>query len=123
MRIQELKKKRRNRRKAHIRKRISGTAERPRLTVFRSNLHIYAQIIDDVAKKTVVSASSIEKDIMAQIKPEMNKTKQSGLVGTLLGKRASESGIKEVQFDRNGYPYHGRVKSLADGARKGGLKF
>ncbi len=123
MRIQELKKKRRIRRKAHIRKRISGTAERPRLTVFRSNLHIYAQIIDDVANKTVVSASSLEKDIMAQIKPEMNKTQQSVLVGTELAKKANSAGIKEVQFDRNGYPYHGRIKALADGARKGGLKF
>ena len=123
MRIQELKKKRRNRRKAHIRKRISGTAETPRLTVFRSNLHIYAQVIDDVAKKTVVSASSLEKDVLVKIKPEMNKTQKSELVGSTLGKKATSAGIKQVQFDRNGYPYHGRIKALADGARKGGLKF
>lgn len=123
MRIQQLKLKRRNRRKAHIRKRISGTLLKPRLTVFRSNANIYAQLIDDVAQTTLASASSLEKDIVAQIKPEMNKTKQSELVGNALAVKALGKGVSEVQFDRNGYPYHGRIKALAEGARKSGLKF
>lgn len=123
MRIQELKKKRRNRRKAHIRKRISGTQERPRLTVYRSNTNIYAQIVDDVAGKTMASASSLEKEILGMIKPEMNKKQQSELVGKVLSEKAKKAGIDAVKFDKNGYPYHGRIKALAEGARKGGLKF
>lgn len=112
---------RRDRIKKRVRKVITGTTERPRLTVFRSNKQIYAQVIDDLTGKTVVAASSIDKQF-AEKKFE-NKNEQSSAVGELVAQRAIESGVKEVVFDRNGYLYHGRVKSLADGARKGGLKF
>ena len=103
--------------KAHIRHRVSGTAELPRLTVFRSNAQIYAQVIDDVAGKTLASASSLG------IKDKMTKKEQAAKVGELVAKKAQESGVTTVIFDRNGYLYHGRVKELADAARKGGLKF
>lgn len=108
---------RRERIKAHIRRTLSGTAEKPRLTVFRSNLQIYAQIIDDVAGKTLAAASSLG------IKDKMTKKEQAAKVGELLAQKAQEAGITTVMFDRNGYLYHGRVKELADAARKGGLKF
>ncbi len=111
-------------RRAKIKKRIrgvvSGTATAPRLSVFRSNTDIYAQIIDDVAGKTLVSASSKIKEIAAQ---KGNKVEQAKLVGKAVAEKAIQAGIKAVCFDRNGYLYHGRVKSLADGAREGGLKF
>lgn len=123
MRIQELKKKRRVRRKAHIRKRITGTADKPRMTVYRSNTNIYAQIIDDVAHKTLVSASTLEKDVSEKITPEMKKAQKGVVVGKVIAEKAIAAGIKEIKFDKNGYPYHGRVKALADAARKGGLKF
>ena len=110
---------RRDRIKKGIRKRLTGSAERPRLTVFRSNKGIYAQIIDDVSGKTVVSASSLSKDFAAQ----GNKSEQSVAVGKLVAQKAVAAGITQVVFDRNGYLYHGRVKSLADGAREGGLNF
>ena len=102
-----------------VRTKISGTAERPRLSVFRSNTGIYVQIIDDVAAKTLVSASTLDKEV---------KTKASNIeaakeVGTLVAKRAIKAGIKTVVFDRGGYIYHGRVSELAAGAREGGLKF
>lgn len=103
--------------KAHIRRTINGTAERPRLTVFRSNAQIYAQVIDDKAGKTLASASSLG------IKDKMTKKEQAAKVGELIAKNAQEAGITTVVFDRNGYLYHGRVKELADAARKGGLKF
>ncbi len=103
--------------KAHVRHKISGTAERPRLTVYRSNSQIYAQIVDDLAGKTLVAASSIE------MKDKMTKKEQAGKVGELIAKLAQEKSITEVVFDRNGYLYHGRVKEIAEGARKGGLKF
>jgi large subunit ribosomal protein L18 len=103
--------------KAHIRNTISGTAEMPRLTVFRSNAQIYAQIIDDLQGKTLVSASSLT------IKDKVAKKEQAALVGELVAKAAQEAGISQVVFDRNGYLYHGRIKELAEGARKGGLKF
>ena len=103
--------------KAHIRNRITGTAEKPRLTVFRSNAQIYAQIIDDKAGKTIAAASSLGA------KEKVAKKEQASLVGESLAKLAVEAGITQVVFDRNGYLYHGRVKELADGARKGGLKF
>ena len=106
----------RNKIKARIRGRISGTAARPRMTVFRSNKQIYVQLVDDLAGKTLVSASS--KGIA-----EGNKSEIAAKVGESIAKKALEAGISEVVFDRNGYLYHGRVKSLADAARNGGLKF
>ena len=107
---------RRNKIKARIRGRISGTPERPRLCVFRNNKQIYAQVIDDIAGNTLVSASS--KGIT-----EGNKSEIAAKVGEAVAKKALEAGINTVVFDRNGFLFHGRVKSLADGARKGGLKF
>lgn len=103
--------------KLHIRSKISGTAERPRLTVFRSNSQIYAQLIDDNAGKTLASASSLV------IKDKMTKKEQAAKVGEFIAKNAQEAGVKSVVFDRNGYLYHGRVKELADAARKNGLNF
>jgi large subunit ribosomal protein L18 len=108
--------KRRIKIKTRIRGRVSGNAERPRMSVFRSNKQIYVQLIDDRAGKTLVSASS--KGI-----EEGTKVEIAAKVGEAAAKKAVEAGITEVVFDRNGYLYHGRVKSLADGARKGGLKF
>ena len=110
---------RRDRIKKGIRKRISGSSERPRLSVYRSNKGIYAQIIDDVTGKTIVSASSLSKDFAGT----GNKSDQSTAVGKLVASKAVAAGIKDVVFDRNGYLYHGRVKSLAEGAREGGLNF
>lgn len=108
---------RRLRIKAHIRTIISGTPQRPRLTVFRSNSQIYAQVIDDVKGVTLASASSLG------IKDKITKTEKAALVGKQLAEVAQKAGINEVVFDRNGYLYHGRVKQLADAARKAGLKF
>lgn len=107
--------------KMRIRKRISGTTEMPRLTVFRSNKQIYAQIIDDVNGKTLLGVSSLSKELGEN--KSINKVDQAKLVGQLVAKKAIEKNIAEVVFDRNGYLYHGRVKSLADAAREGGLKF
>lgn len=109
----------RARRHARVRNKISGTAERPRLCVFRSNTNIYVQIIDDVAGNTIVSASTLDKEV---------KTKKSNVeaakeVGTLIAKRAADKTITTVVFDRSGYIYHGVVKSLAEAAREGGLEF
>jgi large subunit ribosomal protein L18 len=102
-----------------VRGKISGTAERPRLSVFRSEKHIYAQIIDDVAGKTLVSASSVEKDFEG-----LGSNKEAARkVGKTVAERAVKAGIEEVVFDRGGYIYHGRVQELAEGAREGGLKF
>ena len=111
---------RRDRIKMGIRKRLSGSSSRPRLSVYRSNKGIYAQIIDDVSGKTLVSASSLSKDFNAE---KGTKIDQSVAVGKLVAEKALAAGIKDVVFDRNGYLYHGRVKSLADGAREGGLNF
>src|SRR5512142_1165987 len=111
---------RRSRIRMRIRKKISGTAEKPRLAVFRSNKQIYVQVIDDLNGVTLLSASSKEKEAaVAKIK----KTEQAALVGKLLATKCKEKGIENVIFDRSGYKYHGRVKSLADAARAGGLKF
>lgn len=123
MNKQRLKILRRQRRKKHIRKSIYGSSESLRLTVFRSLNHIYAQIINDDERRTVISASTVDKDIREKIKPEMKKTDLSKLVGAALAKRAIEANIKKVAFDRNGYLYHGRVKALADAARENGLEF
>lgn len=123
MRIQELKAKRKERRKKHIRKSMTFVGTRIRLTVFRSLNNIYAQIIDDLQQKTLVSASTIDKEVKSLINAEMTKTDKCKLVGKVIAKRALESNIKNVAFDRNGYIYHGRIKALADGAREGGLEF
>jgi large subunit ribosomal protein L18 len=109
---------RRDRRKAGIRKRVIGTSERPRLTVYRSIKHIYAQIIDDIDGKTLVAASSAQLDATVA----GNKTGASA-VGKALAEKATAAGVKQVCFDRNGLKYHGRVKALADAAREGGLSF
>jgi large subunit ribosomal protein L18 len=109
-------------RKKRIRKKVMGTAEQPRLTVFRSAKHIYSQIVDDTKGITLVSAASNEKDIQA--KPDLgNKVAVAGLVGKLLAERAIGHGIKTVVFDRNGFMYHGRVKAVSEGAREAGLVF
>ena len=110
--------KKRNKIKKRIRKVVFGTPERPRMTVFRSNKAIYAQIINDKEEKTLVSASSIDKDLKLS---SNNKTEVAKQVGVSIGNKALKAGIKVVSFDRNGYLYHGRVKSLADGAREAGL--
>ena len=102
--------------KYRIRKSVNGTAERPRLSVFRSNKQIYAQVINDLTGMTLASASSLGLE-------KMPKKEQAAKVGELVAKKALEAGITQVVFDRNGYLYHGRVQELADGARKGGLKF
>jgi large subunit ribosomal protein L18 len=111
---------RRLRVKRGIRKKITGTAERPRLTVFRSNTSIYAQLIDDTKGLTLASCSSRIKEVDTQ---QVTKTEKSVLVGKKIAEKALGLGISEVVFDRNGFKYHGRVKSLAEGAREGGLKF
>ena len=104
-----------------IRRKIGeGTAQKPRLSVFRSNADIYVQLIDDLNGQTLAAASSREKDIAAQ---KVNKVEKSKLVGEAIARKALELGIKNVTFDRGGYLYHGRVKSVADGAREGGLQF
>ncbi len=106
--------------KKSIRGNISGTAERPRMSVFRSNKQISVQLIDDVNGKTIVAASSLEKEIAAQ---KVTKIEQAGLVGKVVAEKAKGAGIETVVFDRGGYLYHGRVKQLADAAREAGLKF
>ncbi len=105
-----------------IRNRISGTASIPRLAVFRSNNHMYAQIIDDVAGNTLVSASTVQKDVRAELE-KTNDVAAAAHLGTVIGKRAVEKGIEEVVFDRGGFIYQGKVKALADAAREAGLKF
>ena len=111
---------RRLRIRLRIRKSINGIPQRPRLTVFRSNKEIYAQLIDDLAGHTLVSASSMDKGIAGK---KVTKTEQAKLVGQLIAERAKEANIESVVFDRNGYLYHGRVKALANAARENGLKF
>lgn len=111
---------RRNKIRARIRGKISGTSQTPRLSVFRSNKDIYAQIINDENGTTLVSASSKEKEVASQ---KENKTNKATLVGKNIAAKALAAGISAVVFDRGGYLYHGRVKNLADGAREGGLKF
>ena len=105
-----------------VRKKISGTPERPRLCVYRSLNHIYAQVIDDVAGNTLVSASTLDPQLKDKLS-EVDKKGASKLVGQLVAERAKAKGIETVVFDRGGYLYHGRVKALAEGAREGGLKF
>lgn len=109
-------------RHARVRKKLSGTAERPRFDVYRSNMHIYVQVIDDVAGKTLASASTVEKEIAKMVEGK-SKTEAAKIVGAEAGKRAISAGITEVVFDRGGYIYTGRVAAVADGAREAGLKF
>jgi large subunit ribosomal protein L18 len=111
---------RRLRIKRRIRKKISGSTEKPRLSVFRSNKQFYAQVINDLTGKTLLSVSSKDKAITDQ---KLNKIDQAKAVGTLAAQKSGEAGITDVVFDRNGYLYHGRVKAFADAAREGGLKF
>jgi large subunit ribosomal protein L18 len=112
----------RARRHARVRAHVAGTPECPRLNVFRSLAHIYAQLIDDSTGKTLVSASSVDAELKAQMAGK-KKSEQAKLVGRAVAERAQASGLKQVVFDRGGYKYHGRVKALADGAREGGLEF
>ena len=105
-----------------IRRSIHGTAERPRLNVFRSLQHIYAQVIDDDMGYTLVMASTVDPELRGKLEG-LNKSQQAARVGQLVAQRAVARGLKQVVFDRGGYPYHGRVKALADGAREGGLEF
>lgn len=114
------------RRKKSIRKKIFGTADTPRLSVFRSNLHIYAQLIDDESGKTLLSASSNTKEAKEAIASKDDLKGKSGVaftIGEMLGKKITDAKIEGIVFDRNGYLYHGRVKALADGVRKAGVKF
>ncbi len=112
----------RKRRHARVRRRLGGTNDRPRLNVFRSNSHIYAQVTDDTQGVTLVAASSLDGELRSALSGK-TKVEQAKEVGKLVAERAIEAGIKEVVFDRGGYRYHGRVKALADGSREGGLKF
>ena len=117
-----LKKRARIKRKQRIRKKITGTPERPRLSVFRSSKHIYAQLVDDTNGRTLVSASSVEKAVREHPKFE-NKVSAANYIGKLLGERAIGEGIQKVVFDRNGFLYHGRIKAVSAGAREAGLDF
>ncbi len=111
---------RRHRRKMHIRKKVFGTAERPRLSVFRSLNHIYAQVIDDSAGITLAAASTAEKELRGS---KSTKSEEAAVVGRLVAERAKAAGVERVVFDRAGFRYHGRIKSLADAAREAGLEF
>jgi large subunit ribosomal protein L18 len=113
----------RQKRKKRIRKKISGTTERPRLTVFRSAKNIYAQIIDDTTSRTLADASSLLRDIRPQIGGKGGNKEGAAIIGRLIAERALEKGIKKVIFDRNGFLYHGRIKALAEAAREHGLEF
>jgi large subunit ribosomal protein L18 len=113
----------RDRARIKIRKKISGTPDKPRLSVFRSLDNIYAQIIDDTTGNTLVAVSSLNKEAKSDVKSVKGKINKSKLIGTILAKKALEKDIKQVVFDRGGFRYHGRVKALADGAREGGLVF
>lgn len=112
----------RERRKLRVRGNVSGTPERPRLTIFRSNAHMYAQVVDDVAGKTLAHASTLSKDVKPRAE-DADKSGQAELVGEAIAKQLIAKGVKKVVFDRNGYMYHGRVKALAEAARKAGLEF
>ena len=112
----------RKRRHRRIRAKLAGTAERPRLNVFRSLEHIYVQVIDDEAGQTIVSASTVDKNLRADLDGKTKK-EQATLVGKAVAERAQAACVKQVEFDRGGYLYHGRIRALADGAREGGLEF
>lgn len=120
----EIKKERRERRKRRVRKKIQGTAQRPRMSVFRSNKNIFVQLIDDDKGCTLAAVSTLEKDVVGKLGGASLKNKAAAaIVGEVLATKAVAKGIKKVVFDRNGYPYHGRIRELAEAARKGGLEF
>ena len=121
--ITKMKVEHRQRLKRHIRLRLSGTTERPRLTVYRSIKHVYAQIVDDSAGKTVLSVSDVSKELKDQFKDLKGQVALAKQVGKLVAQKAIAKNIKRVVFDRNGYLYHGVVKAMADAAREGGLEF
>ena len=110
------------RRHARVRKRVTGTGQKPRLAVFRSLTHIYAQVIDDVARTTIAAASDLEADVVKQVKGK-NKSDAATVVGGIVAQRAKDKGVTRVVFDRGGYPFHGRIRALAEAAREGGLEF
>lgn len=112
----------RKRRQRRVRAKLHGTAQRPRLNIFRSNENIFAQVIDDEQGHTLVSASTIDTEVVPQL-ADKSKTEAARIVGQVLGERAKNAGIETVIFDRNGFQYHGRVAALAEGAREAGLKF
>lgn len=113
----------RQRRHLRVRAKVSGTAQRPRLNVFRSSAHIYAQVIDDVAGHTLVAASSLDADVLDKLTDSKTKSDKAAAVGAVIGERAKAAGIDSVVFDRGGYRYHGRVKAVAEAAREAGLTF
>ena len=113
----------RQRRHLRVRAKVKGSPERPRLNVFRSSAHIYAQVIDDSQGHTLVAASSLDPDVLARLKDTKTKSDKAKAVGEVIGERAKAAGIDSVVFDRGGYKYHGRVKALADAAREAGLQF
>lgn len=112
----------RKRRHNRVRRRVTGTPERPRLNVFRSDKHIYAQVIDDLAGHTLVAASTLDHDLRSEAEGK-SKLERAKLVGQLVAERAKAAGVSQVVFDRGGFRYHGRIKALADGAREAGLEF
>ena len=112
----------RNRRHMRVRKKVSGTEARPRLNVYRSINHIYAQVVDDVNGQTLVAASTLDSSLRKDL-ADMTKVEQAAAIGKAVAERARAKGIESVVFDRGGYPYHGRVKALAEAGREGGLKF
>lgn len=112
----------RQRRHARVRRKVAGTAERPRLNVYRSNQHIYAQVIDDTSGRTIASASTLDKELRAQL-AELSSEERAKAIGRTVAERASAQGVQTVVFDRGGYPYHGRVKILAEASREAGLRF
>ena len=112
----------RQRRHARVRRKVAGTAERPRLNVYRSNQHIYAQVIDDVTGQTLASASTLDKDLRGSL-ADLSSEDRAKAVGRAVAERAAEKGIQTVIFDRGGYPYHGRVRVLAEASREAGLAF
>jgi large subunit ribosomal protein L18 len=120
---EKLKKIRIDRRRKRVRKKIAGSSQRPRLCVYKSLRHTYAQLVDDRAGRTISGVSSLSPQIRDQIQKENNKSAKSRKVGLFVAMKAKELGITKVVFDRNKYPYHGRIKSLAEGAREGGLEF
>jgi large subunit ribosomal protein L18 len=113
----------RQRRHLRVRAKVSGTADRPRLNVFRSSIHTYAQLIDDTAGRTIAAASTLEPGVKGKLDSGSTKTDKAKVVGQLISERAKDHGITTVVFDRGGYKFHGRVKAVADGAREGGLIF
>jgi large subunit ribosomal protein L18 len=112
----------RDRRRARVKNKLRGSSDRPRLSVFRSNKHMYAQLVENLDGRVIASASTLNKDLKDKVKKE-KKSEAAEKVGQAIGKLAKEKGVTEVVFDRSGYLYHGRVRALADGARKAGLKF